>query len=47
MAEVVALLTPKIVKPAEYSHLDGSDHFFTNLNTPNDVNDIEKLLCHG
>lgn len=46
MSEIVYKLTPKIVKPAEYSHLTGSDHFFTNLNTPDDVKEIEKLLCH-
>jgi molybdenum cofactor guanylyltransferase len=44
MAEIADLLTPRIVRPAEYSHLAGSDHFFNNMNTPSDVADIETIL---
>lgn len=44
MAEIVNSLTPKIVKPSKYSHLAGFDHFFSNLNTPDDLNKIEKLF---
>jgi molybdopterin-guanine dinucleotide biosynthesis protein A len=44
MHEIVELLTPRIVKPSEYSHSNGAGHFFSNLNTPEDMNDIETLL---
>ena len=44
MREIVNSLNPRIVKRDEYSHLAGSDHFFSNLNTPDDMNEIEKLL---
>ncbi len=46
MAEIADLLTPKIVKPAEFSHLAGSDHFFANLNTSDDLTEIRKIV-HG
>jgi molybdenum cofactor guanylyltransferase len=44
MAEIADLLTPRIVRPAEYSHLAGSNHFFNNMNTPSDMADIETIL---
>ncbi len=44
MSEIVTSLTPRIVKPSKYSHLAGYDHFFSNLNTPDDMNKIEKLF---
>ena len=47
MREIVELLTPRIVKPTEYSHLNGSGHFFSNLNTPEDMDEIKKLLGRG
>lgn len=43
MAKIASLLTPKIVRPAEYSHLAGSEHFFANLNTPYDLTEIRKM----
>jgi molybdenum cofactor guanylyltransferase len=43
MSEIVSLLKPKIVMPAEYSHLAGSDHFFANLNTPHDLSEIRRI----
>ncbi len=46
MSEIVDLLTPKIIKPAEYSHLAGSDRFFANLNTSYDLTEIRKIV-HG
>jgi molybdopterin-guanine dinucleotide biosynthesis protein A len=39
MHEVVATLDPCIVRFAEYSHLDRSDDFFTNINS---VADLER-----
>ncbi len=47
MQEIVELLTPRIVKPSEYSHLAGFGHFFFNLNTPEDTDEIKKLLGYG
>lgn len=44
MREIVDSLTPRVVAYAEYSHLAGSDHFFSNLNTPGDMADIETRL---
>lgn len=42
--EIVDMLTPKIVKPVEYAHLAGSDHFFSNLNTPGDLARAEAVV---
>lgn len=47
MQEIIELLTPRIVKPSEYSHLAGFGHFFFNLNTPEDTDEIKKLLGYG
>ena len=43
MAVIADLLTPRIVKPVQYSHLAGAAHFFANLNSTDDMKQIEEL----
>lgn len=45
MREIANSLTPKIVTHADYQHLGGSERFFTNLNTPDDLTGIRKLTA--
>jgi molybdenum cofactor guanylyltransferase len=44
MHEVVGLLNPRVMKFAEYEHLHGSDEFFVNINT---VEDLERARRDG
>jgi molybdenum cofactor guanylyltransferase len=44
MCEIVDALTLRIVRHIDYSHLDGPDHFFLNLNTPDDLCGILSVL---
>jgi molybdopterin-guanine dinucleotide biosynthesis protein A len=43
MHEVVAQLSPSVVKFREYSHLAGADAFFININTEGDLADARKI----
>lgn len=43
MSEIVDSLRPRIVTHAEYSYLASSDHFFSNLNSPDEMKQIEEL----